>query len=268
MERCTGPRYIFIYCTRTLQISCRSNSAADKVAHGSSSFNWFEWRYCIVWLIRDYVFDLNSYSCADWCKNKELPWVNLLLQVFPLQLKEQKKQEYIYFCMHSRNYSQYKYEGNCSSLNVTRWQRQRYASVLPCCFVYRLYNTFTNSLYILMKTFNVSFESWGHLRKPIKMKIWLFPWEITPVMCVSKKCRICRNLQSGVLLPFLCGRPLEKSAWYITFTCHLPIVQNLDFCLISQKTKHLSEPCTNWSRNISGLQCYHIRFMNFVSSWQ
>ena len=63
-----------------------------------------------------------------------------------------------------------------------------------------------------MKTFNVSFDSWGHLRQPIKVKIWLFPWEITPVMRVYKMCKICPNLQSGVLLPFLCGRPLEKSA--------------------------------------------------------
>ena len=53
------------------------------------------------------------------------------------------------------------------------------------------------------------------------------------------------NLAPGVLLPFLFGRLGEKDTWYIYFTRCLPVVQNLDFCLIGRKTKDHSEPCTD-----------------------
>ena len=39
-------------------------------------------------------------------------------------------------------------------------------------------------------------------------------------------------------------------------TRRLPIVQNLDFCLIGRKTKDSSEPCTDWSSNISDVWSY------------
>ena len=42
----------------------------------------------------------------------------------------------------------------------------------------------------------------------------------------------------------------------------LPIVQNVNFCLIGRKVKDPSEPCTDWSSNISDFRCYLIdRFL-------
>ena len=54
------------------------------------------------------------------------------------------------------------------------------------------------------------------------------------------------NLWSGVLLPLLFGRWEEKEARYIYFMRRLPLVQNLDFCLIGQKTKDPPDPRTDW----------------------
>ena len=39
-------------------------------------------------------------------------------------------------------------------------------------------------------------------------------------------------------------------------TRRLPIVQNLNFCLIGRKTKDPSEPCADWSSNISDVRSY------------
>ena len=80
-------------------------------------------------------------------------------------------------------------------------------------------------------------------------------------------CHIIRhNLQSGVLLPFLFGRQGKMMPdTLIYFTHHLPIVQNLDFCLIGRKTKDPLQPCTDWSSKISGFQCYKIGFVTVVS---
>ena len=68
----------------------------------------------------------------------------------------------------------------------------------------------------------------------------------------------------AVLLPFLFGRRGEGNAGFIYFTRRLPVVQNLDFCLIGRKTKDPSEPYTHRSRNISDIRSYQI---GFVTSW-
>ena len=64
------------------------------------------------------------------------------------------------------------------------------------------------------------------------------------------------NLRSGFFLPFLFGRRGGKDAWYLYFTRRLPVLQHLDFCLIGHKTKDPSEPCTDWSSNISDFRSY------------
>ena len=46
----------------------------------------------------------------------------------------------------------------------------------------------------------------------------------------------------AVLLPILFGRRGEGEAGFIYFTRRLPVIQNLDFCLIGRKTKDPSEP--------------------------
>ena len=63
---------------------------------------------------------------------------------------------------------------------------------------------------------------------------------ITVQLVLQQWCKMS-NLRSGVL-PLLFGRWGEKDAWYIYFARCLPIVQNLDFCLISQKQKILRSP--------------------------
>ena len=63
---------------------------------------------------------------------------------------------------------------------------------------------------------------------------------ITIQLVLQQWCKMS-NLRSGVL-PLLFGRWGEKDAWYIYFARCLPIVQNLDFCLISQKQKILRSP--------------------------
>ena len=55
----------------------------------------------------------------------------------------------------------------------------------------------------------------------------------------------------AVLLPILFGRRGEGEAGFIYFTRRLPVIQNLDFCLIGRKTKDPSEPYTHRSSNIS-----------------
>ena len=62
----------------------------------------------------------------------------------------------------------------------------------------------------------------------------------------SKPMSLKSNLRSGVLLPFLFGRREEKDARYIYFMRYLPVVPNLDFCLIGRKTKDPSDPRTDW----------------------
>ena len=49
---------------------------------------------------------------------------------------------------------------------------------------------------------------------------------------------------------------LEDEGLPIATRRRLPIVQNLDFCLIGRKTKDPSEPCTDWSSNISDVRSY------------
>ena len=63
---------------------------------------------------------------------------------------------------------------------------------------------------------------------------------ITIQLVLQQWCKMS-NLRSGVL-PLLFGRWGEKDAWYIYFARCLPIVQNLDFCLIGQKQKILWSP--------------------------
>ena len=53
---------------------------------------------------------------------------------------------------------------------------------------------------------------------------------------------------------------------YIYFTRCLPVVQNLDFCLIERKKKDPLELCTGWLSNISDFQSYYIGFVTFASS--
>ena len=69
------------------------------------------------------------------------------------------------------------------------------------------------------------------------------------------------NLRSGVLLSFLFGRQEEKDTWYIYFMRCLPVVQNLDFCLIGRKTKDPSD-LRYWlaTNNISDSCCSLDRF--------
>ena len=64
---------------------------------------------------------------------------------------------------------------------------------------------------------------------------------IITIQLVLQQCCKMSNLQSGVL-PLLFGRRGEKDACYIYFMRCLPIVQNLDFCLIGQKQKILQSP--------------------------
>lgn len=45
--------------------------------------------------------------------------------------------------------------------------------------------------------------------------------------------------------PFVWRRE-EKEARYIYFMRRLPLVQNLDFCLIGRKTKDPSDPRIDW----------------------
>ena len=46
-----------------------------------------------------------------------------------------------------------------------------------------------------------------------------------------------------VLLPFCLGDKGERTPDAFS---NLPVVQNLDFCLIGRKTKDSLKPCTNW----------------------
>ena len=68
------------------------------------------------------------------------------------------------------------------------------------------------------------------------------------VMVFLNKSLTC---DQAVLLPTLFGRRGEGDAGFIYFTRRLPVIQNLDFCLIGRKTKDPSEPCTHRSSNIS-----------------
>ena len=58
----------------------------------------------------------------------------------------------------------------------------------------------------------------------------------------------------AVLLPILFGRRGEGDAGFIYFTRRLPVIQNLDFCLIGRKNKrsfgalHLSVKQHIWLR--------------------
>ena len=55
------------------------------------------------------------------------------------------------------------------------------------------------------------------------------------------------NLPSGGPSSLLFGRwSRAKGRLKFYFTPHLPVVQNLDFCLIAGKTEDPLEPCTDW----------------------
>ena len=75
----------------------------------------------------------------------------------------------------------------------------------------------------------------------------LFPFLHLPHSLVSFGLAIFGGIltcDQAFLLPFSFWRLREKDAWY--FTCCLPVVQNLDFCLIGGKTKDASKAHTDW----------------------
>ena len=85
-------------------------------------------------------------------------------------------------------------------------------------------------------------------------------WELS-----SRRVSCTLTCDQVSFFPFLFWRRGKK---YIYFTRCLPVVQNLDFCLIDRKKKDPLELCTGWLSNISDFQSYYIGFVTFASSWQ
>ena len=81
------------------------------------------------------------------------------------------------------------------------------------------------------------------------------------LIAFSNKSLTC---DQAVILPFLFGRRGEGDAGFIYFTRCLPVVQNLDFCLIGRKTKDPSERYAHRSGNISDFRSYYV---GFVTLW-
>ena len=69
------------------------------------------------------------------------------------------------------------------------------------------------------------------------------------------------------LLPFLFGRRGEKDAWYIYFTRRLPVVQNLDFCLIGRSPASIGQ-ATYLPHPVLSDRFFYLRlFMTETTRW-